>query len=520
MASVRKSKRNVTGEKALGSGHSGGVPTMGGAPSVTGGQTSNWAKVVSRGKGGARSSPGVPCNADGNSEGLRTAAKTKEHSKRSKPDKYFAKQKLKKKEDNSLFAHLVIASKNARQNKKKGKTRESNRQSNNGGGSGSSQYRKKAPERSKKSVVIVTKQELEYTQKVVRGETVGSDKDAVVQRKKKKKRPTRLKKAIVKDRKARWLNANPILTLAERTCFDGNLYNAVARALDLKMLVPSWEELSVSRRTKLETKILDSVRPREKTGFEQVAQSDGTSEKADAKGKKSKFVSPYPKVPNSLYIREYVHQIVDKELDGKVSLLLKNLNHFQEKMRKSDPQRAALRRRLVFGTREVLKATRTKKAKCVIVATNIDEGSAAGGLDDVVSKILKNAESNAIPVIFALRRRTLGRALGKSLKMSAVAIYNADDASGTYKEVLQMAAECKKRWEILQHLNPQATCFVPPDGASNQNLDSKEKVRDSLSTKSGSAHENPAAPYVANVDKIKVPLVVFNPSAAEWTPGV
>ena len=99
MASVRKSKRNVTGEKALGSGHSGGVPTMGGAPSVTGGQTSNWAKVVSRGKGGARSSPGVPCNADGNSEGLRTAAKTKEHSKRSKPDKYFAKQKLKKKED-------------------------------------------------------------------------------------------------------------------------------------------------------------------------------------------------------------------------------------------------------------------------------------------------------------------------------------------------------------------------------------------------------------------------------------
>ena len=133
---------------------------------------------------------------------------------------------------------------------------------------------------------------------------------------------------------------------------------------------------------------------------------------------------------------------------------------------------------------------------------------------------MKNAESNAIPVIFALRRRTLGRALGKSLKMSAVAIYNADDASGTYKEVLQMAAECKKRWEILQHLNPQATCFVPPDGASNQNLDSKEKVRDSLSTKSGSAHENPAAPYVANVDKIKVPLVVFNPSAAEWTPGV
>ena len=53
MASVRKSKRNVTGEKALGSGHSGGVPTMGGAPSVTGGQTSNWAKVVSRGKGGS-----------------------------------------------------------------------------------------------------------------------------------------------------------------------------------------------------------------------------------------------------------------------------------------------------------------------------------------------------------------------------------------------------------------------------------------------------------------------------------
>ena len=121
----------------------------------------------------------------------------------------------------------------------------------------------------------------------------------------------------------------------------------------------------------------------------------------------------------------YVTQVIDKELDDKVTQFLGILMTLQEKLNKSDPQRAMLRRRLVFGTREVLRAAKGKAAKCVIVATNIDEGKSSGGLDETVQKILGFSRENQIPVVFALRRRTLGKSLGKTVKMSTVAIYNA-----------------------------------------------------------------------------------------------
>ena len=106
--------------------------------------------------------------------------------------------------------------------------------------------------------------------------------------------------------------------------------------------------------------------------------------------------------------------------------------------------------------------------------------------------------------------------------MSAVAIYNADDASSTYKEVLQMAAERKRRWENLQHLNPQASCYVPPENVSNQTSvsDKYEKagIVLQLDNSNGSNHSEASA-HSAKSNIIEGSQTMFNPSAAEWTPA-
>ena len=153
------------------------------------------------------------------------------------------------------------------------------------------------------------------------------------------------------------------------------------------------------------------------------------------------FASPYPKVPNTNFTREYVDQVVDSAIGKKVKDMFKILVKLQEKLRKTDPERARLRKRYVCGTREVLRSSKKKSTKCIIMATNIDECAERGGLDETHDKIVENCKANDVPLIYALRRRTLGKALGKHLKMSCVAVLNADDASVDYKDLLKMAKE-------------------------------------------------------------------------------
>jgi hypothetical protein len=48
------------------------------------------------------------------------------------------------------------------------------------------------------------------------------------------------------------------------------------------------------------------------------------------------------------------------------------------------------------------------------------------GLDSRVKDIIQTAKENNILVVFALSRKKLGKALGKTLRMSAVGICNVD----------------------------------------------------------------------------------------------
>ena len=67
--------------------------------------------------------------------------------------------------------------------------------------------------------------------------------------------------------------------------------------------------------------------------------------------KQSKHVK-YPRVANKNVVREYVEQNLSKELDLKVTSMLRTLMEYQEKARKLDPTKAKNSRRLLLGLRE------------------------------------------------------------------------------------------------------------------------------------------------------------------------
>ena len=95
--------------------------------------------------------------------------------------------------------------------------------------------------------------------------------------------------------------------------------------------------------------------------------------------------------------------------------------------------KAKRKKRVLYGLREVLRNVERGKVKAVIVATNLEENLASGstrthththththqpslgGLNDLVSQIIKGCgkEDQKIPLVFALSKKRLARALNK-----------------------------------------------------------------------------------------------------------
>jgi selenocysteine insertion sequence-binding protein 2 len=113
--------------------------------------------------------------------------------------------------------------------------------------------------------------------------------------------------------------------------------------------------------------------------------------------------------------------------------MLGELMRLQE--RSKDDKNARARRRLVMGLREVARGIRAHKVKMVIMANNLDE---YGALDSKLQEILGMASADEIPILYELNKRKLGKALGKSIKVSVVGIQNADGAHDQFKKLKKM----------------------------------------------------------------------------------
>ena len=88
-----------------------------------------------------------------------------------------------------------------------------------------------------------------------------------------------------------------------------------------------------------------------------------------------------------------------------------------------------------MGLREVARGIRAHKVKMVVMANNLDQ---YGAIDAKLQEILDLARAEELPVVFELNKRKLGKALGKSIKVSVVGIQNADGAHEQFKKLKKM----------------------------------------------------------------------------------
>ncbi|KAM6950386.1 selenocysteine insertion sequence-binding protein 2-like isoform 2-T2 [Lycodopsis pacificus] len=152
---------------------------------------------------------------------------------------------------------------------------------------------------------------------------------------------------------------------------------------------------------------------------------------------------------HSRRFREYCNQVLSKEIDESVTMLLQELVRFQERVYQKDPTKAKSKRRLVMGLREVTKHMKLNKIKCVIISPNCEKIQAKGGLDEALYNVIAMARDQEIPFVFALGRKALGRCVNKLVPVSVVGIFNYSGAESLFNRLVSLTEEARKAYKDM-----------------------------------------------------------------------
>ncbi|XP_074426981.1 selenocysteine insertion sequence-binding protein 2 isoform X5 [Larus michahellis] len=245
----------------------------------------------------------------------------------------------------------------------------------------------------------------------------------------KAKRPTRLKKIILKEREQRKQQH-----LLEQTVVPKDEDNICWSAENITEdeMFPQRSQAAVPV-----TQVAEGFL--ENTGIKESTEGSMTSKQ---------LTSNLPKI-HSRKFRDYCSQVLSKEVDSCVTDLLKELVRFQDRLYQKDPVKAKIKRRLVMGLREVLKHLKLKKLKCVIISPNCEKIMSKGGLDETLHNIIDCACEQNIPFVFALNRKALGRCVNKAVPVSVVGIFSYDGAQDHFHRMVQLTTEARKAYKDM-----------------------------------------------------------------------
>ncbi|NXP90951.1 SEBP2 protein, partial [Passerina amoena] len=245
----------------------------------------------------------------------------------------------------------------------------------------------------------------------------------------KAKRPTPLKKIILKEREQRkqqhLLEQKAASKDEDHICqTEGNVSENATLLQDSQAALP-------------ETQVAEGFL--EHTGIKESKEGSVTTKQLTA---------TLPKI-HSRNFRDYCSQVLSKEVDSCVTDLLKELVRFQDRLYQKDPVKAKIKRRLVMGLREVLKHLKLKKLKCVIISPNCEKIQSKGGLDETLHNIIDCACEQNIPFVFALNRKALGRCVNKAVPVSVVGIFSYDGAQDHFHRMVQLTTEARKAYKDM-----------------------------------------------------------------------
>uniref|UniRef100_A0A1A8GRR2 SECIS binding protein 2 n=1 Tax=Nothobranchius korthausae TaxID=1143690 RepID=A0A1A8GRR2_9TELE len=177
---------------------------------------------------------------------------------------------------------------------------------------------------------------------------------------------------------------------------------------------------------------------------EEEADNDGVLQ--EELGPPELLTDSLPKI-HSRKFRDYCSQMLSKDLDECVTSLLKELVRFQDRLYQKDPMKARMKRRIVMGLREVLKHLKLRKVKCVIISPNCERIQSKGGLDEALHAIIDLCREQGVPFVFALSRRALGRCVNKTVPVSLVGVFNYDGAQDHYHKMIELSSEARTAYE-------------------------------------------------------------------------
>merc|ERR1719321_441633 len=129
-------------------------------------------------------------------------------------------------------------------------------------------------------------------------------------------------------------------------------------------------------------------------------------------------------------IREYVNMELTPELEESVTETLFTLRS----LRMQELGLGQKSRRYAVGFREVGRLVTQKAVQCLIVAPDVER--TGGALEDKISQLVAQCEGQNVPVVYALSRRQLGRAVMKNVTVSVLAIEDVRGANEIFSRML------------------------------------------------------------------------------------
>lgn len=134
-----------------------------------------------------------------------------------------------------------------------------------------------------------------------------------------------------------------------------------------------------------------------------------------------------------------------------------------------------MKRRLVYGIKEVTKHIKLRKVKCVLIATDIENVEAEGGLNEALNNLKTLSSNHNIPCVFALSRKALGKVCRKPSFISCVGIFNYEGSEANFKSLVGLQATCEKdyldhREQLMQKLCDSEVKLVLEVGKSPDSL--------------------------------------------------
>ena len=80
---------------------------------------------------------------------------------------------------------------------------------------------------------------------------------------------------------------------------------------------------------------------------------------------------------------------------------------FQDRQHAENPIKAKARRRYVVGLREIKKFMTVKKITMLLLAPDVEQMQSKGGLDDIISELIKLAKENEVSITLFRNKRIM-----------------------------------------------------------------------------------------------------------------